>query len=426
LADGSTDMSKKKPLFILLVCAASVALGTWWYFRDDHTRVIYLTGVVERGPLSRVVSATGTVNPVTTVQVGTYVSGPIQEIFVDFNSPVEKGQRVAQIDPRPFLMKVKQAEANLATARARVEKDKADLNFKQQVLRRSRDLFERNLIAKQEVEAAERDYDQALAQLQLDEARLNQTAAALEEARINWEYTNIASPVDGVIVSRNVNVGQTVAASFQTPVLFEIAQDLTKMQVNASVSESDIGVVKEDQQVFFTVDAYPERQFWGVVTQVRNAPQTLQNVVTYDVVVSVDNSDLALKPGMTANSFIITAHREDVLKIPLAALRFHPPAARANGRRDRPVTTRQQEESQAASGSSGREQRRVWIQANGQELQPVPVQIGLSDDIHAELLSGNLTEGTRVITGIQTAGSSDVRQTTVPGFGMGVGRRPRR
>ena len=419
-------MRKTKSLLILLVLAAGIVLGTWWYVRDDHTQVTYFTAVVERGPLSRVVSATGTVNPVTTVQVGTYVSGPIQEIFVDFNSPVEKGQRVAQIDPRPFLMKVKQAEANLATTRAQVEKDKADLNFQQQVLRRSRELFERNLIAKQEVEAAERDYDQALAQLQLDQARLNQTAAALEEARINWEYTNIASPVDGVIVSRNVNVGQTVAASFQTPVLFEIAQDLTKMQVNTSVSESDIGVVKEGQRAFFTVDAYPERQFWGAVMQVRNAPQTLQNVVTYDVVVSVDNSDLALKPGMTANSFIITAHRDDVLKIPLAALRFHPPAGRANGKRDRPVTTRLQGESQVAPGSPEREQRRVWVQADGQELKPVPVQIGLSDDTYAELLSGNLTEGASVITGIQTSHSSEARQTTVPGFGMGVGRRPRR
>jgi biotin carboxyl carrier protein len=185
---------------------------------------------------------------------------------------------VAQIDPRPFLVKVKQAEANLTTARAQVEKDKADLTFKQRAFKRTRELFERNLIAKQEVEAAERDVEQAQAQYHLDLARVEQNAAALEEAQVNLGYTDIVSPVDGVVVSRSVNVGQTVAASFQTPVLFQVAQDLTKMQVNTNVSESDIGLVAEGQRAFFAVDAYPERKFWGTITQVRNAPQIVQNV----------------------------------------------------------------------------------------------------------------------------------------------------
>src|SRR5262249_31670728 len=247
----------------LLVLGAGVTLSTGWYMHEDQPRVMYQTAIIKRGPLSRRVTATGTLNPVTIVEVGSYVSGPIKELFVDFNSPVRQGQRVAQIDPRPFIVKVKQAEANLATARARVEKDNADLLFKQQVLKRTRELFERNFIAKQSVEAAERDYEQAQAQRQLDRAEVEQNAAALEEARISLGYTDITSPVDGVVVSRNVNVGQTVAASFQTPVLFLIAQDLTKMQVDTNVSESDIGDIRAGQPASFTVDAYPGKEFQG-------------------------------------------------------------------------------------------------------------------------------------------------------------------
>ena len=395
-----------RPLSILLLLSASLALGTWWYLDSDQPQIQYVTAAVERGEVSRLVIATGTVNPVKTVEVGTYVSGPIKEIFVDFNSPVTQNQRVAQLDPRPFLMKVKQAEASVRTAQAQVEKDQADLTFKQQVLKRTKDLFERSLIAEQEVEATERDYEQAVAQLQLDRARTEQQAAALEEARVNLGYTDIISPVDGVVVSRNVNVGQTVAASFQTPVLFLIAQDLTKMQVNANVSESDIGGVIEGQRAFFSVDAYPERQFWGQVSQVRNAPQTVQNVVTYDVVVTVENADFALKPGMTANISIISAHREGVLKVPLAALRFRPPDANGDG------------PSGERTGPSPRlDDPQIWIQANDASLQPVRVQTGVSDETDFELLNGSLSEGDQVVIGIQRHSADDER-TTLPGFGM--------
>lgn len=410
---------RKSLWMTLVVLGAGLAGGAWWWFRESTPPVSYLRATIERGSLSRVVVATGTVNPVTTVQVGSYVSGPIKEISVDFNSPVKQGQRVAQIDPRPFVLKVKQAEANLATARAQVEKDRADLDFKQQVLRRSRDLFERNLVAKQEVEAAERDYEQARSQLQLDQARVEQAAAALEEARVNLGYTDISSPVDGVVVERNVNVGQTVAASFQTPVLFLIAQDLTKMQVNTNVSESDIGMVNDGQRAFFAVDAYPERKFWGVVTQVRNAPQIVQNVVTYNVVVSVDNTDLALKPGMTANISIISAQRDNVLKVPLAALRFRPP--RAGGKN---TQNGQQQNSRAVSNlptviSAQEGSRQVWIETDQHKLTPLAVQVGISDDAFAELLGGSLQEGDTVVTGMRSSGSGDsASQTTLPGFGM--------
>jgi HlyD family secretion protein len=408
-------MRQKRHLWIVfLLFVIGLGVGGWWYLGNDQAPVTYVTTQVERGSLSRLVTATGTVNPVSTVQVGSYVSGPIKAIFVDFNSPVTRGQRVAQIDPRPFQVKVKQAEANLVTAQAQVAKDKADLDFKRQVLKRSHDLFERNLIARQEVEASERDYEQAHAQLQLDQARVEQNAAALEEANVNLGYTDITSPVEGIVVARNVDVGQTVAASFQTPVLFLIARDLTKMQVNVSVSESDIGVVTQQQRAFFTVDAYPERQFWGGVIQVRNAPQIVQNVVTYDVVVSVDNADLALKPGMTASISIISAHRDDVLKVPLAALRFRPTR---NGKRDghqRPPTASNPQDTMRKQTD---DRRQVWMQRNGYELTPVPVELGISDETYAELLQGALSEGDPVVTGIRATDDESARPT-LPGFGM--------
>jgi HlyD family secretion protein len=405
-----------KKIVLFLACAGIVGSGYWWFFRDQENPVTYLTAKVERGTIARLVTATGTVNPVTTVQVGSYVSGPIKELFVDFNSPVKRGQRVAQIDPRLFAVKVKQAEANLTTARAQVEKDTADLDFKRDVQKRVRELFERSLIAKQEVEAAERDYAQALAQLRLDQARLEQATAALEEARVNLDYTDIVSPVDGVVVSRSVNVGQTVAASFQTPVLFLIAQDLTKMQINTNVSESDIGVVREGQSAFFTVDAYPERQFGGTVSQVRNAPQTVQNVVTYDVVVNVDNGDLALKPGMTASLSLITAQRDNVLKVPLAALRFRPPPARKDGMKDG-ASRRPSPPLSAPKGQKSGDTRQVWRQANGNELVAVPVHIGISDETAAELLDGTLQEGDEILIGTRSD-TANAPETTLPGFGM--------
>src|SRR5213594_5072224 len=244
----------------------------------------YVTTAVDRGPIEQTVNATGTVNPVSTVQVGTYVSGPIQAIDVNFNSPVKKGQRVAKIDPAPFAVKVREAEANVKNAQAKVLKDRADLTLKKLLLERNRELLARNLVAQNDLDTARSNYDQAVAQLALDQAGVAQAEASLEEAQVNLRYTDILSPVDGVVVSRNVDVGQTVAASFQTPTLFLIAEDLTKMQVNANVSESDIGVVRERQRATFTVDAYPDRTFEGAVVQVRNAPQNVQNVITYDVV----------------------------------------------------------------------------------------------------------------------------------------------
>jgi HlyD family secretion protein len=376
------------------VVAAVIALAAgayfYWWRNGGATRDTFVTEAVSRGPVAVVVTATGTVNPVTTVQVGTYVSGPIRAIDVDYNSPVKKGQRVAKIDPAPFLVKVQQAEANLATARARVDKDRADVVLKALTLKRNRELRTDNLISQNDLDTADSNYKQALAQQALDEATVKQMQAALEEARINLAYTDITSPVDGVVVSRNVDVGQTVAASFQTPTLFLIAQDLTKMQVNANVSESDIGQVAAGQSATFTVDAYPDKTFAGSVAQVRNAPITVQNVVTYDVVIAVDNPDLELKPGMTASVTILTAHREDVLRVPIRALRFNPKEARGSSQPTPARPTREEHNAPA-----------VWVLQRDGTVRRVEVRLGLRNDQFAELLSDTLAAGDQLAVAFQ-------------------------
>ena len=369
----------------------------------------YVTETVERGTVASTVTATGTVNPVSTVQVGTYVSGPIQALYVDFNSLVMKGQLAAKIDPASFQLKVLQADADVANNRAKVEKDRADLEFKRLTLQRNRELRAGNLISQNDVDTAKSNYDQAVAQVDLDRAAVQQSQAALQEAQINLAYTDITSPVDGVVVSRNVDVGQTVAASFQTPTLFLIAQDLTKMQVDTNVSESDIGGIVPDQSASFTVDAYPGTDFHGAVSQVRNAPITVQNVVTYDVVIAVDNTDLKLKPGMTATVTITTAERDNVLRIPLRALRFHP---------DRPAGTAPQTPAPQRLTARGQERPTVWvIQADG-SLRKMEVTTGTRNDQYAELLSGDLHEGDQLAVAFRSGTKRSGPQ--VPSF---AGRR---
>jgi HlyD family secretion protein len=361
--------------------AACLALGAaaWLLLRsgagDGAAR--YVTERIDRGPITSSVTASGVVEPVVTVQVGTYVSGPILALYADFNSPVERGQIVAKIDPAPFAVKVRQAEATLANARAGTEKARADLARKQLSLRRSRELRERDFLSQDELDAAVSEEAQATAQLALQQAGVRQAEAALEEARVQLGYTDIRSPVDGVVISRNVDVGQTVAASFQTPTLFQIAEDLSKMRVRASVSESDIGGVAEGQAASFGVDAWPGRRFEGRVVQVRSAPVSLLNVVTYDVVIEVDNASLALKPGMTATVAITTAHRDDALRVPLRALRFRPetpPGA-------------------IAAGEDGAAAFRIG--ASG-ALERVALRTGVRDERFAEVLEGGLAAGDSV------------------------------
>lgn len=359
----------------LLIVAALV-----YFLRDGDASPRYITAAVTRGAIVRSVIATGTVNPVTTVQVGSYVSGPIQAIYSDFNSLVKAGQLIAKIDPRPFQVKVDEAKAALDNARAQLLKDQADMAYKKLTYQRNARLLKAEAISQDTLDSAESAYRQAVAQVALDRANIEQQQANLHDATVNLNYTNIVSPVDGTVVSRNVDVGQTVAASFQTPTLFLIAKDLTRMQVDTNVSESDIGNVHHGEAAEFTVDAFPNRTFQGTVTQVRQAPISIQNVVTYDVVVTVANPELLLKPGMTANVTIISAKRAGVVRVPMQALRFSP----GGGAPTRmPV------------GPS--RQAKVWVQRDGR-LVPVSIVTGLDDGANVELISGDLHPGEMVVT----------------------------
>jgi HlyD family secretion protein len=363
-----------------LVAAFGVAAAFLWV-KHAPVPAKYVTAGAERGSLIRAVTATGTVNPVVTVQVGTYVSGPIVKLYCDFNTEVKKGQVCAKIDPRPYQVTVEQARANLANARAQLKKDEASLKYDRLEYARNQSLLKENVVSQDTVDSAQSTADQGAAQVELDRANIQQQQAALHAAEVNLGFTDIISPVDGTVVLRNVDVGQTVAASFQTPTLFLIAQDLTRMQVDASVSESDVGPVRPGQPAEFTVDAFPHHPFPGEVTQVRQAPITVQNVVTYDVVLSVSNSELLLKPGMTANARIITAEHEDVLKVPLQALRFSPNGA---GKDDNPAHRH------------GDHTASLWI-LEGKTPRQIQVVRGVDDGTSVEILGGSLKPSDQVV-----------------------------
>jgi len=302
---------------IVIVAAGAVIAGGVWYFKRGHTDAPdYQTVTVTRGDLTQVVTATGTLNPVVNVTVGSQVSGRISKLYVDFNSIVKSNEVIAEIDPSTYQAAVEQSTADLANAKANLELQRVEAD-------RSSDLFTNKLVSGS-------DYDTAIATLHEAEATVKIKQASLDNALVNLNYCKILSPVDGVVISRAVDLGQTVASSFNTPTLFQIANDLTKMQIDANVSEADIGTVEESQNVTFTVDAFPSRTFNGHVVQIRNSPITVQNVITYDTVIAVSNPDLKLRPGMTANASIITAQRSGVLKIPNAALRFRPPEPSTN------------------------------------------------------------------------------------------------
>ncbi len=419
--------------------------GGWYYFSyEKENAVQYRTVKVMKGSLSTYVTANGTINPVTTVLVGTQVSGTIQKLYADYNTPVKEGQLIAQIDSATFQAQLAQAKAKLenakaallnaqadiSTARSNLELNKANV-LKAQVsvedtkrsLARAVTLFGRNLISASERDSAQTAQDLALAQIeaaraqeraseaQLESARarlessraqIKQAEAEVELVQVNLNHTRITAPVTGIVISRNVDVGQTVAASLQTPTLFTIAKDLTKMQVDTNVSEADIGRVRAGQPAGFTVDAFPHLTFRGRVTEVRNAPVTIQNVVTYNVVIQVANPELKLKPGMTANASILVAHKDEVLKIPNAALRFRPEFAKrgADGSAKPSGASKTFEKARAGTGESPARipTFRVWIPVP--KAKPVSVEItaGISDGVYTEILSGPLKEGQEVIT----------------------------
>ena len=336
---------------------------------------VYKTQKIENGDIMESITASGTINPLSTVSVGSQASGRIAEIYVDYNSVVKKGQLLALIDQENAKATVQQREAALEIAKAQVAVEENNIKYYKKALNRISKLNASKYSTEKDLEAAERDYDNSVAQLALEQAQVKQAQASLNSAQTELSYTEIKAPVDGIVISKSVEVGQTVAASFETPEIFSVAEDLTKMQIEASVVEADIAKVKEGQKVRFTVDSYADDYFYGTVTQVRNEATTTSNVVTYTVVIGIDNSDMKLKPGMTANVEIITAEEKGVMLVPNQALRFY---------------------IDDSDNAKRYKDRGVWIIKNGHPKR-VTVKIGVSDDDNTQILESTLKIGDEVI-----------------------------
>ncbi|MDR2523190.1 MAG: efflux RND transporter periplasmic adaptor subunit [Synergistaceae bacterium] len=375
-----------RKLVILAVLAVAAGGGWYAFYREVSPTYELRTEKADRGDITATVTASGKLNAVSVVEVGTQVSGTIREIYVDYNSPVKEGQLIALLDPAVLRLQLVESQASLEVAEAGVGSAAASLTDSQRKLRRGRELYARRLISRSELEDAETSVLLKRAQLQEAKARVTQAKAAVERAQTNLGYTRITSPVDGVIVSRQVDVGQTVAASFQTPTLFSIARDLTQMQIDASVDEADIGHVTEGQDAEFRVDAFPDEPFKGKVVQVRIAPAAADNVVTYTVVIRVDNPRLRLKPGMTASVSVRTGIRESTLRIPAAALRFRPP-------RDLTLPIASRDAASDGMENLGLNTGTVWLVQEGQLTRRVRVKTGISDGSRVEVLSGDVKEG---------------------------------
>lgn len=336
---------------------------------------VYKTQKIENGDIMESITASGTINPLSTVSVGSQASGRIAEIYVDYNSVVKKGQLLALIDQENAKATVQQREAALEIAKAQVAVEENNIKYYKKALNRISKLNASKYSTEKDLEAAERDYDNSVAQLALEQAQVKQAQASLNSAQTELSYTEIKAPVDGIVISKSVEVGQTVAASFETPEIFSVAEDLTKMQIEASVVEADIAKVKEGQKVRFTVDSYADDYFYGTVTQVRNEATTTSNVVTYTVVIGIDNSDMKLKPGMTANVEIITAEEKGVMLVPNQALRFY---------------------IDDSDNAKRYKDRGVWIMKNGKP-ERVTVKIGVSDEDNTQILESSLKIGDEVI-----------------------------
>ena len=405
----------RRAVLIIAILVVGLAIGGYVFFNGERKVPIrYRSAVVERGPVISLVTSTGTINPVVLVQVGTQVSGMIKNLHADFNSVVKAGDIVAVIDPEPFRARRDQASSNLEMSKANVARAKTDLAQRKRELDRVKSLVAQQFVSQNDVDVAATNFQTAEAQVNVAGAQVKQAEAALNAAELDLKYTVIRSPVNGIVVARNVEVGQTIAASFATPNLFLIALDLTKMQVDTNVSESDIGGISEGKEATFTVDAYPGYQFFGTIRQVRLAPINVQNVVTYNVVVNVDNRDLRLKPGMTANVSIVVAQRDAVLKVPNAALRFTPPTAgqvagvTLGGK---PIKVRGAEQSAPS--------RTIWKEGLSGDLEPIHVQTGISDGLATEIVSEELSEGALVVVGIDRPKGDRSGGDLPPGFGNG-------
>jgi HlyD family secretion protein len=414
----------KRTRILLIAAAALLVLGVagWrWSAGSSKPKLQTETAQVDRGRIVAKVTATGTLSALVTVLVGSQVSGRVAELRADFNSPVKKGELIAKIDPQLFQAAVAQASANLQAAQGNLAKAKAQAIDAQRQADRSRALAEKKLIAQADFETAQSNADALAAQVQAAEGSVAQAQAGLFQAQVNLGYTDIRSPINGVVISRSVDVGQTVAASLQAPTVFSIAEDLKKMQVDTSVAEADVGRLEPGMAAAFTVDAYPSQVFKGTVRQIRNAPQTVQNVVTYDAVIDVENPELQLRPGMTANVTFVYAEKQDVVRVPNAALRFKPTpgmlaeaggrnAARPGGNAAGPAAVA----AAPAAGGAGApgparvggkgegpldtpDRRTVW-QLKEEKPTPVRIRTGISDGSFTEVVEGSLQPGDAVVT----------------------------
>jgi len=434
-------------IFIVIV---GIIFSITFFNQKKNSGKAYKKEALKKGDIEAVVVTSGSLNPVTIVDVGSQVSGRISNLYVDFNSHVKKGQVLAELDQSLFLTRVNQNEANYQRSKAALEKAKLTLENAKRKYERALNLFEKELISYEEKETSEVQYFGALADLQSAEASLEQAKSQLESSKVDLTYTIIKSPIDGIVINRNFNIGQTVAASFQAPVLFQIANDLSKMQVECSVDEADIGKVKEGQKARFTVDAFPDDLFTGKVSQVRYSPEVIQNVVTYTTIVDVVNPEMKLRPGMTAMVSIISDEAKNVLRVPNAALRFTPSlspeemknmfqqmrASRSEGRqstRISPEGTPDKNRPQRPSGESRQSSDQgsfmmqkkgkqpfslVWIEDEKGKLQPVTIKTGVTDNSYTEVIWGDLKEGQEVIIGESTGKSQNSSSGPPPGVGF--------
>ncbi|HTM02924.1 MAG TPA: efflux RND transporter periplasmic adaptor subunit [Vicinamibacterales bacterium] len=412
----------RKRILLSVAAVAAVTVTVVAYNRStSHQTSEYLTAAVTRGSVVETVAATGTLQAVTTVQVGSQVSGTIKALHADYNSQVHKGEVIAELDPSLFQTQVEQARASLIKLQADADRAVVTAQDSQSKLKRAQELFQQQLISKQDLDTAEADARTTDAAVKSAQAQVTQARAALNQNQVNLDHTIIRAPIDGVVISRSVDVGQTVASSLQAPTLFVIANDLTRMQVSASIDEADIGQIAPKQPVTFTVDAYPGETFSGTVSQVRLEPKVESNVVSYTTIIDVPNPKMQLKPGMTATVTVEIARADDVLRVPTSALRFTPAGvtagaratgAGAGGPTGVPGRNGGNGARADATGTTGRPQNdesgkpgRVWVLDDGQPNRE-PVKVGISDGATTAILDAPFEEGTRVITGTAAPGTA--------------------
>jgi HlyD family secretion protein len=410
---------RRRWVWVSALVLVLVAAGVTWRVLRRPAPLQYQTAAVARGPVVARVTATGIVSAVVTVQVGSQVSGRIARLYADYNSTVKKGQLIAEIDPALFQANLEQAKANVLAAEGQLKQAQANVLAAQRTYDRNKPLRASNLIAQADLDTAETTLEAARAAVVAARGNLAQARAQLTQSQVNLTYTKILSPIDGVVISRSVDVGQTVAASLQAPTIFTLAGDLRQMQVDTSVAEADVGKLAAGMEATFVVDAFPDERFKGTIRQIRNAPQTQQNVVTYDAVIDVQNPDLKLRPGMTANVTVVYADRQDVLRVPNAALRFRPPPEMLAGlRRGAAGPGRVAGRDGGGGGTGGRgaaagtgSARSLWVLRDDRPA-PAQVTIGVSDGTFTEIASGPVQAGDAVVTGVESPGGSQAPPAT--------------